>query len=175
MIFLTSIINRRNGATAQRLFHGLTPTPLPGGEGLRTSVESSPFSLREKGVRGMRPKETLSIVIMVHFGKGRFKDMYISAKPELFRLANHMRHEPTEAEQTLWNELRKFRSKGYVFRRQHPIDFYIADFYCHKVKLVIEVDGGIHSKVQNIEYDDNRSGEFERYGIRVIRFKNAQI
>jgi len=112
---------------------------------------------------------------MAYLGKGKVKDMYISAKPELFRLANHMRHNPTEAEQILWNELRKFRSKGYIFRRQHPIDYYIADFYCHKVKLVIEVDGGIHSEVQNIEYDDNRSGELERYGISVIRFKNAEI
>jgi len=112
---------------------------------------------------------------MAYLGKGKVKDMYIKAKPELFRLANNMRRNPTEAEQILWNELRKFRSSGYIFRRQHPIDYFIADFYCHKIKLVIEVDGGYHSEKQNIEYDDNRSGELERYGIVVIRFKNEEI
>ena len=55
------------------------------------------------------------------------------------------------------------------------MDFYIADFYCHKIKLVIEVDGDIHLIEENIEYDDNRSGELERFGIKVIRYKNQEI
>lgn len=101
--------------------------------------------------------------------------MYIDAKPELFRLASRMRKKPTEAEQVLWKYTRKYRSGGFVFRRQHPIDFFIADFYCHKVKLVIEVDGEIHADVNVREYDENRSGELEKFGITVIRFRNEEI
>jgi len=112
---------------------------------------------------------------MAYLGRTKVKTMYIEAKPELFRLARGMRNNSTEPEGLLWKRLRKFRSTGFVFRRQHPIDFFIADFYCHKIKLVIEVDGGYHEEEESKEYDDNRSGELERFGIEVIRFKNEEI
>jgi very-short-patch-repair endonuclease len=82
---------------------------------------------------------------MAYLGKAKVKDMFIDAKPELFRLANNYRNNPTEAEKLLWEHLRKFRSERFVFRRQHPIVFFIADFYCHKIKLISEVDGNYHS------------------------------
>jgi len=112
---------------------------------------------------------------MVNLGKARVKDMYIGAKPELFRLARNMRNNPTTAEKVLWTHLRKFRSEGFVFRRQHPIDFFIADFYCDRLKMVIEVDGEYHSHENSIAYDDSRSGELERFGIQVIRFRNEDV
>ena len=90
--------------------------------------------------------------------------MYYGAKPELFRLAKSMRNNSTKAEENLWKQLKKFRKEGFVFRRQHPIDIFITDFYCHKLKLVIEVDGEIHNEIQIQEYDDGRSGELEKYG-----------
>lgn len=112
---------------------------------------------------------------MAYLGKSVERDMYFGAKPELFRLAETMRKNSTEAENILWKSLKEFRIKGYIFRRQHPIDIFIADFYCHKIKLVIEVDGEVHDNIQAQEYDDGRSGEIERYGIKVIRFKNEEI
>lgn len=112
---------------------------------------------------------------MSDLGKTKVKDMFIGAKSDLFLYAREMRNNPTEAESILWKHLRKLRSKGFVFRRQHPIDIFIADFYCHKIKLVIEVDGEIHSDNQAREYDDGRSGELERFGVRVIRFKNDDV
>ncbi|MFZ0281893.1 MAG: endonuclease domain-containing protein [Bacteroidales bacterium] len=112
---------------------------------------------------------------MVYLGKTKVKDMFIDANPALFRLARGYRKNPTEAERVLWEYLRIFRSEGFAFRRQHPIVFFIADFYCHRIRLVIEVDGGIHSNPQINEYDDSRSGELERYGISVLRFKNEDI
>jgi very-short-patch-repair endonuclease len=112
---------------------------------------------------------------MVYLGKSRIKDMYFGAKPELFRLSLRMRISPTEAERVLWKQLKNFRKEGFVFRRQHPIDIFIADFYCHKIKLVVEVDGDIHYNEENIRYDDSRSGEIEKYGIKVIRFNNEKI
>jgi len=101
--------------------------------------------------------------------------MYFGAKPDLFRLAMYMRHNPTDAEKILWKLLKIFRSEGFIFRRQHPIDIFIADFYCHKVKLVIEVDGEIHLSDQAQEHDDGRTGELEKFVIRVIRFTNEQV
>mgnify|MGYP001160336182 CR=1 FL=1 len=62
---------------------------------------------------------------------------------------------------------------GVRFKAQYPIERFIADFYCHKAKLVIEVDGEIHDYQQ--EYDLGREAEIEKYGIRVIRFTNKEI
>jgi very-short-patch-repair endonuclease len=112
---------------------------------------------------------------MVDLGKSVVKDMHAGAKPELFRYAQAMRKNPTAGEKALWNILRKFRYKGYIFRRQHPVDIFIADFYCHKLKLIIEVDGGVHNSDQAIEYDDGRSGELEKYGLKIIRFTNDEV
>jgi very-short-patch-repair endonuclease len=62
---------------------------------------------------------------------------------------------------------------GLRFRRQHPIDIFIADFYCHEVRLVVEIDGKIHD-IQE-DYDDGRSAEMEKFDIKIIRFKNFEV
>ena len=103
------------------------------------------------------------------------KDMFYGARAESFALALQMRKNPTEAENVMWKLLRKFRRQGFPFRRQHPIEFYIADFYCHNLKLVIEVDGGIHSDEKIKNHDEGRTGELERFGIKVIRFTNEEV
>ena len=103
------------------------------------------------------------------------KNMFFGAKAELFTLALQMRKNPTEAERAMWKILRMFRQSGFPFRRQHPIEFYIADFYCHKLKLVIEVDGEIHTEKEIQNHDEGRTGELERFGIKVLRFTNNQI
>ena len=59
----------------------------------------------------------------------------------------------------MWKILRKFRHSELPFRRQHPIEFYIADFYCHKLRLVIEVDGEIHTEKEIQKLDEGREGE----------------
>ena len=112
---------------------------------------------------------------MVYLGKSVVKDMHIGAKPELFKYAQEMRKNPTESEKVLWNILRKFRHNGYIFRRQHPVDIFIADFYCYKLKLIIEVDGGVHGSEQAKEYDDGRSAELKKYGLNILRFTNVQV
>ena len=101
--------------------------------------------------------------------------MFLGAKAELFALALQMRKNPTEAERAMWKILRKFRQSGFPFRRQHPIEFYIADFYCQKLRLVIEVDREIHSENEILSHDEGRTGELERFGIKVLRFTNGQI
>jgi very-short-patch-repair endonuclease len=112
---------------------------------------------------------------MANMGKSVERIMYFGAKPELFNLAKEMRKNPTESERALWNTLRKFRKKGFLFRQQHPIYIFIADFYCHKLKLVIEVDGSIHLGEESQERDDGRTGIMENFGITVLRFTNDQV
>ncbi len=99
--------------------------------------------------------------------------MFYGASPLLFARAKVLRLNMTEAEERLWYYLRKNQLKGYKFRRQHPIKYFIADFYCHQARLVIEVDGEIHNTQK--EYDAGRTYELEELGIIVIRFTNAEV
>ncbi len=72
-------------------------------------------------------------------------------------------------------ELKGKKVLGLRFRPQHPIDIFIADFYCHPVKLVIEIDGGIHNSIEQKEYDIGREAELNEWGIKVIRFTNEEV
>ena len=92
----------------------------------------------------------------------------------LLRNAKSNRRYATEAESLLWEYLRN-RRIGYRFRRQHPIDGYIPDFVCLSQKLVVEVDGGYHSELEQ-QYDDElRTQMLEELGYHVIRFTNEQV
>ena len=72
------------------------------------------------------------------------ESMWKGAPSEIFRHAEYLRNNPTEAETLLWEQLKKDPFKQYHFRRQHPIHHFIADFYSHRLKLIIEVDGEYH-------------------------------
>ena len=89
--------------------------------------------------------------------------------------ARKLRQKLTPAEKTLWERLRNRKFKRLKFRRQHPIDRYIVDFICIEKKLVIEVDGGIHQKAEQIEYDRKRTADLEGFGLKIIRFSNEEI
>jgi very-short-patch-repair endonuclease len=112
---------------------------------------------------------------MVYLGRSAEREMYFGAKPVLFKLASEMRKNPTQSEKILWNILRKYRHKGFLFRQQHPICIFIADFYCHRLRLVVEVDGEIHFNNEAQEHDDWRTGVMEKFGIHIIRFTNDQV
>jgi len=101
--------------------------------------------------------------------------IYFGAKPDTLRKASELRKNMTKAEELLWEKLSKKQLQGYKFRRQHPISQFIADFYCHVCKLVIEVDGGYHYNSEQRDYDKGRSEELECFGIKVIRFSNNEI
>src|SRR5687768_2989544 len=94
--------------------------------------------------------------------------MFNEANPLVFELANNLRKSMTAAEMVLWGYL-KAGICGLKFRRQHPLGIYVADFYCHKIKLIIEVDGSIHNK-KNIQDDDmQREKKLNNEGYTVIR------
>jgi len=81
-----------------------------------------------------------------------------------------LRHNPTDAEIRLWSRLRGKQLGGFRFRRQHPIGFYVVDFFCPEARLIVEVDGGQHG--EHNARDAARTEWLERRGYRVIRFWN---
>jgi very-short-patch-repair endonuclease len=101
------------------------------------------------------------------------KTMYFRAKPDIMEAARILRKNMTNSEKLLWEKLKGKQVCGLRFRRQHPIDIFIADFYCHEARVVIEIDGEIHNLQE--EYDDGRSAEMERFDIKVIRFTNEEV
>ena len=101
-------------------------------------------------------------------------DMFYGASWIIHKQARDLRKRETKTEKILWSLLSN-KKLGVKFRRQHPISQFIADFYCHELKLVIEVDGEIHLHKENIEYDKMRTSVFNDHGISVIRFTNREI
>ncbi len=95
--------------------------------------------------------------------------------PRLRSNARKLRLNSTDAERLLWSELRNHRLNGLAFRRQVPIDRYIADFVCHTAKLVIELDGGQHFTEAHERSDEVRTMALEAKGFRVVRFTNTDV
>jgi very-short-patch-repair endonuclease len=89
--------------------------------------------------------------------------------------ARALRKNSTDAERILWSELRGHRLNGASFRRQVPIQTYIADFVCHAAKLVIELDGGQHFSDQAEQADAARTVMIETQGFKVLRFSNLDV
>ncbi|MFA9390267.1 MAG: endonuclease domain-containing protein [Prolixibacteraceae bacterium] len=102
-------------------------------------------------------------------------NMFYGAPQILFDFAKQLRDKPTEAEEFLWKQLSNKKIQNIRFKHQHPILYFIADFYCHKAKLIIEVDGGYHQLPSQYEYDCNRDLELEILGLKVLRFTNEQV
>jgi cyclase len=100
--------------------------------------------------------------------------MFEGASHLIFNNAKKLRKNMTEAETVLWMHIKE-RLTGFKFRRQHPIGIYIADFYCHKVKLIIEIDGSTHKKEEIKKADETRAKDLIDWGYTVIRFTNVQV
>jgi very-short-patch-repair endonuclease len=107
--------------------------------------------------------------------KNYTENLTFSASPEIMDRARALRVRMTPAEKLLWLNLRNRKLGGYKFRRQHPVDKFIADFYCHEKRVAIEIDGGIHLVEEQIEYDKNRTVALNNWGIEVIRFTNEEV
>ena len=101
--------------------------------------------------------------------------MYYGALPIHFELAKNLRENQTEAEIFLWSQFEHVNIPGVRKKRQHPILYFIADFYCHQAKLIIEIDGGYHNSPEQFSYDLNRDAELVELGLKVIRFTNKQV
>jgi very-short-patch-repair endonuclease len=100
-------------------------------------------------------------------------DFYLPYNPDLVAKARELRKNMTAAEKKLWYSY----LKSFKFRvlRQRPIAFFIVDFYCAALKLVIEVDGDSHFTDEGKIYDAKRTEILEGYGLKVIRFTNDEV
>lgn len=108
--------------------------------------------------------------------------LHYKSYPGITSLARDLRNNQTPCEIILWNILRRKKLSSYKFLRQHPIfyrvnkkwvEFFIADFYCAKLQLVIEVDGKIHETQK--EYDKERDSKLLEKGISVVRIRNEEV
>ncbi len=113
---------------------------------------------RKKG-RGGGKKESVN-------SRGRF--VYSG----LVDTARELRGKGTNAEKFVWSLLRNRKVMGLKSRRQHQIGLYIVDFYCHELKLVLELDGGIHLTIKQREKDKIRDEYLKSEGFKIYRFAN---
>jgi very-short-patch-repair endonuclease len=102
-------------------------------------------------------------------------EFHEGASDKLFGYAKQMRKDATNAERLLWQRLRNKKVSGLKFRRQHPLFKFIADFYCHEKKLVIELDGSIHNDENQKQIDNVRTFELNELKLTVIRFRNEEV
>jgi anthranilate synthase component II len=102
------------------------------------------------------------------------ENMFYGASKLIFQKAEELRKNMTHAEEITWGMLKgnQFEVK---FRRQHPIFLYIVDFYCHELKLVIEIDGSIHD-IEEVKINDViRENDLKELGLKVLRFTNNDV
>jgi len=99
--------------------------------------------------------------------------MKIHYNPNLKAHSRELRKNTTFSEKTLWKHLRSRQLLGYQFMRQKPIGNYIVDFYCSKLKLVIEIDGITHNNKK--EYDQKREIELRGLGFEILRFDGYYV
>jgi very-short-patch-repair endonuclease len=100
---------------------------------------------------------------------------YYGALTKTEQRAKALRKDSTSAEKLLWKILRNREIKKLKFRRQHPIGHFILDFYCHELRLGIELDGDIHEIDFVKKHDNKRQAILRKLGITIIRFDNEII
>lgn len=98
---------------------------------------------------------------------------FVPKNPAMTPRARELRREMTPQERYLWFDF--LRDYPVRFRRQRVIESFVADFYCSRALLVIEIDGSQHFTPQGQAYDLERSAIFETYGIQVLRFSNYEV
>ena len=89
--------------------------------------------------------------------------------------ARELRQTPTETEQAAWHLLRGLRSRGFKFRRQHPVGPYIADFCCTERRLIVELDGSVHGQPSQARSDARRDAHLKSMGYTVLRLPNGIV
>ncbi len=89
--------------------------------------------------------------------------------------AHNMRKNPTEAEEFLWTRIRGRRLNKFKFRRQQHLKGFILDFYCESARLGVEVDGEIHLKKEQADFDKQRTEYLAEFGVKIIRFTNDEV
>lgn len=102
------------------------------------------------------------------------QSMFYGSSPIIFENAKRLRNQLTPSEIVFWSLLKQ-HFPNYRFKRRHPVSQYIADFYCHKLKLVIEIDGGIHLSEEAKNNDKARDEFMQSLSLRIQRFTNDEV
>ncbi|MFQ4139495.1 endonuclease domain-containing protein [Nodosilinea sp. PGN35] len=100
---------------------------------------------------------------------------FLPYNPRLKQIARHLRQNMTRSEVILWQHLKGKQMHGFDFDRQKPIDEYIVDFYCKKLRLAIEIDGASHDSEEAQVQDQYRQTRLEAYGIKFLRFRDDEV
>lgn len=103
------------------------------------------------------------------------KRNHLSYNPKLKQFPRNLRNNSTKAEVILWLQLKGKQMREYDFHRQKPIDNFIADFYCPRLELVIEVDGAYHYWEETIVKDQIKEAKLKSFGLSVLRFTNQDV
>ena len=108
-------------------------------------------------------------------GEGTSKVVKTPINPTLLKQARQLRKEQPDAEQLLWHLLKNNNFYGFKFRRQHPVDPYVLDFYCPEAHLGIKLDDGHHNEPDQQRKDKERTEFLIEQGVEVIRFRNNEV
>src|SRR5437763_764510 len=95
--------------------------------------------------------------------------------PDVEHAARKLRRRLTPSEQRLWKALSGRKLAGLRFRCQHPVGWFVLDFYCPVRKLVVEVDGSIHDEEEQALHDQLRTVQLAAYGYQLLRFRNEEV
>jgi len=95
--------------------------------------------------------------------------------PDKRERAKELRREATPTEKIAWRLLRSYRAVGLTFRRQQVIDGFIVDFFCASLRLVIELDGGVHDDLDVREQDAARDTHLGQLGLTIVRVPNREV
>ena len=101
------------------------------------------------------------------------EDRWVRYNPRLKQIARTLRKQMTLAEILLWQQVKGKQVLGYDFHRQKPIDEYVVDFYCPRLKLVLEIDGDSHEGKE--QADRIRQEKLESLGLTVLRFGDLDV
>lgn len=97
----------------------------------------------------------------------------IHVQRKLQYIAKQLRQQPTVAEVMIWTHIKSKKVNGHKFRRQYPLYTFIVDFYCHELKLIIEIDGKIHDTQRNRDLERDRFLWLRGY--TTLRFSNEEV
>jgi adenine-specific DNA-methyltransferase len=99
----------------------------------------------------------------------------MQTRPTLAQFARQLRVNQTDCEHLLWQKIRSRQIANLKFRRQFPCPPYVLDFYCAKLKLAIELDGGQHYETREVIHDQRRTRYLNQKAIEVVRFSNLEV
>ena len=160
---MREVIFRRFRKLAEKKSLTSPLTPLLKGEGGK-----NPELLDDRKSQNIRPPFSSE-------EKGSGDEVIKPDIPYQAERARALRKNETPPEKKLWDALRNRKAGNFKFRRQHPIGYYVVDFYCEAKHLIVEIDGSIHDLPENKEYDITRQTELENIGYRFLRFSNDEV